>query len=70
MADDASKSKPLHPAHGWGKLAENPWLQIGSDSAAHRAVLRRYWLRNGGDDALFDRLIPPPASEGQADAGK
>lgn len=56
---EKDKQKPQHPAHSWGFLAEDPWMQIGSDDEETRQVLRRYWLRNGGDDALFDRLIPP-----------
>ena len=58
--DNGPDPKPLYPAHGWGKLAENPWLQIGPRSEAYREVLRRIWRRQGGGgEALFDLLIPP-----------
>ena len=59
MADPAETPKPMYPGHSWGKLAADPWLRIGSDSEECRAVLRRYWVRNGGTEE-FERLVPPP----------
>jgi hypothetical protein len=53
----------LHPGHGWGVLARNPWLEIVPDIEAGRQVLRRYWVRNGGVEVDFDRLFPPSRME-------
>ena len=57
--DDKQPQKAIWPTHGWGALARDPWMKIGSDSETHRQVLRRYWVRNGGDGEIFDELVPP-----------
>ena len=59
MTDPVKPANPAYPAHDWGKLAEDPWLPIGSDSEEHRQVLRRIWLRNGGAADVFEQLSPP-----------
>ena len=65
----ADAQKHMHPGHVWGKMAKTPWMTIGSDSEVHRQVLRRYWLRNGGEGDAFDRLIPPREPEAARTAG-
>lgn len=58
--DDPVRQKPIYPAHSWGLLAKDPWMEIGPPMTnTRREVLRRYWLRNGGEETLFDRLVPP-----------
>ncbi len=55
---DETKAKTRYPTHGWGALAQNPWLEIGPNSEEHREVLRRIWRRQGGDEASFDLILP------------
>jgi len=60
VTDSATKPNATHPTHSWGLLAKDPWMEIGPPMDEEtRQVLRRYWLRNGGDEALFERLVPP-----------
>ena len=63
MANETARREPQHPTHSWGFLAKDPLMRIGPKTEAYREVLRRYWRRNGGDDELFERLIPPVGAE-------
>jgi hypothetical protein len=63
VTDFETPKKVMYPGHQWGLLAKDPWLPIGSDSESSRLVLRRYWLRNGGEDEAFDRLFPSNCSD-------
>ena len=57
--DDQPSDKARYPSHDWGALARDPWMKIESESEEQRQVLRRYWVRNGGDGEFYDRLVPP-----------
>lgn len=51
------RSKPMHPTHDWGSLASDPWRRVGATGRGYRDVLRRIWLRQGGTDETFERLM-------------
>lgn len=56
---EVTDRKTQHPRHGWGKLADDPWREIGATGPEYREVLRRIWLRQGGSEEMFERLVPP-----------
>jgi hypothetical protein len=66
---EAKTGRRSHPAHGWGRLAENPWLDIAPLDAEQREVMRRIWWRQGGSDEMFEFLMSArPSSSPPGDA--
>jgi hypothetical protein len=55
--ESATRREVTYPGHDWGALANDPWRDIVPPSAAWRDAVRRAWLRAGGSEAEYERII-------------
>jgi hypothetical protein len=58
MTQRLSRATVQYPGHVWGRLSENPTLEIGAAGEAWISAVRSAWLQAGGTDESFAQVFP------------